>query len=203
MYNVVIDHCSLSWGVDEDFSTWYRGVRDVTLSNSLLSEALNDSLHREGPHGKGVLVGDHTRRFSMVHNVLAFNPDRNPIVKGDVSALVANLVVVDPDRWPVTLFDEEGAGPSLVTIQGAHFVAGPDTPPEMSTVRVDGSVHKSTRLYLEDLVSWDIEVDPWAGVEVGRRRRRIYELGSLATRAGRRGRRVMRSGSVTGSAEVA
>lgn len=166
VYNVVVDHCSLSWGIDENFSTWYRGVRDVTLSNSLVSEALDDSLHPEGPHGKGVLIGDHTRRFSMVNNVLAYNPDRNPLVKGDVSALVANLYVHDPDRWPVTLYDPEGSGPSLLTLQNARFTRGPDTPEDHATVRVDRTVKDGTQVYLADLSSWDVQDDPWEGVEV-------------------------------------
>jgi hypothetical protein len=166
VHHVVIDHCSLSWGIDENFSTWYRGVRDVSLLNSLVSEALDDSLHYKGPHGKGVLVGDHIRRFSMINNILAYNPDRNPIIKGDVSALVANLYVHDPDRWPVTLFDPEGAGPSLFSLVGGYFTRGPDTPIEHATVLIDRTVKKGTEVFLEDLTSWDIGDDPWVGVDV-------------------------------------
>lgn len=165
VHHVVIDHCSLSWGIDENFSTWYRGVRDVSLLNSLVTEALDDSLHYKGPHGKGVLVGDHTRRFSMINNILAYNPDRNPIIKGDVSALVANLYVHDPDRWPVTLFDPENSGPSLFTLKGGHFTRGPDTPTAHATILIDRSVKPDTKVYLEDIVSWDVTDAPWAGVE--------------------------------------
>lgn len=165
VHHVVIDHCSMSWAIDENVSTWYRGVRDVTLSNSLISEALDDSLHPEGPHGKGVLVGDHTRRFSMVNNVLAYNPDRNPILKGDTSALIANLYVYDPDRWPVTLFDREGAGPSVAAIQSASFHRGPDTPREHATILVDRSVKEGSALFLSQLQSWDIDTSPWEGVD--------------------------------------
>ena len=166
VHHVVIDHCSLSWAIDENFSTWYRGVRDVTLSSSLVSEALDDSLHPEGPHGKGVLIGDHTRRFSMIGNVLAFNPDRNPIVKGDVSALVVNLLAYDADRWPVTLFDRENSGPSWLTLQDATFLAGADTPDWARSVLIDRSVDPDTKVFLDDLVSWDVDDDPWAGVEI-------------------------------------
>ena len=47
VYNIVIDHCSFSWGVDETFSTWYR-VYDFTLQNSIISEALNCSTNSKG-----------------------------------------------------------------------------------------------------------------------------------------------------------
>jgi hypothetical protein len=167
VHGVVLDHLSLSWGVDETLSTWYRGVRDVTVSNCLISESLDESLHPEGPHGKGVLIGDHTRRFALLRSLLAFNPDRNPIVKGDATALVANVWAHDPDRWPVTLFDRERAGPSLLTLRSSVFTAGPDTPPDHATVLVDRSMAPGTAIFLDDLQSWDVVGDdPWVGVDV-------------------------------------
>jgi hypothetical protein len=58
--NVVIDHCSFSWSIDEIASTW--GPHDnITFTNNIFAEPLNDSLHPqyEGtgrmPHGYGVL----------------------------------------------------------------------------------------------------------------------------------------------------
>ncbi|MEQ1566896.1 MAG: hypothetical protein ABMA64_14735 [Myxococcota bacterium] len=181
VHHVVIDHCSLSWGVDETFSTWFRGVRDVTLSNSLVSESLDDSLHPEGHHGKGLLIGDHTRRVSVLRTLLAYNPDRNPIVKGDASALVANVWVVDPDRWPVTLFDQEDAGPSLLTLRGSQFERGVDTPVEHATVWVDSSMKPGTAMFLDDLASWDIDGDPWAGVELDSARDEVRVDGAPVT----------------------
>lgn len=166
VHHVVIDHCSLSWGVDETFSTWFRGVRDVTLSNAIVSESLDDSLHPEGRHGKGLLIGDHTRRFSVIRTILAYNPDRNPMVKGDATALVANVFVYDPDRWPVTLFDREDAGPSLLALRSSAFARGADTPLDHSTVFVARSMKGGTQIGVDDLLSWDIDGDPWAGVTV-------------------------------------
>lgn len=161
VYNVVVDHVSLSWSVDETFSTWYPGVRDVTLSNSILAEALDDSLHPEGPHSKALLFGDHTRRIASLRNILAYNDDRNPIIKGDASALVVNQWVVDPGRWPVTLFDQEGAGPSLLSIQSSVFERGADTPPEHATVLVSRSVKADSALHLSEIDSWDGGAIEW------------------------------------------
>src|SRR6188768_1970637 len=54
--NIVIDHCSFSWSIDELASTW--GPHDnVTFSNNIFAEPLNDSLHPDYdgsgriPHG--------------------------------------------------------------------------------------------------------------------------------------------------------
>ena len=166
VYNVVVDHCSLSWGIDETLSTWYRGVRDVTVTRTLLSEALDDSLHPQGPHSKAFLIGDNTRRISMIENVLAHNVDRNPIIKGDATALVVNNLVYDPGRWPLTLFDGEGRGPSLLTAVGNHFVRGPSTPREHSTILFGEDMKEGTRVYLEDNIGLDgSSGDPWSQVD--------------------------------------
>ena len=80
-YNVVLDHLSLSWAVDENFSTYGGHVSDITLSNSIISEALMNSIHPKGSHSKGMLIGDDSKRVSLHHNLLAHNHDRNPRMK--------------------------------------------------------------------------------------------------------------------------
>ena len=51
--NVVVDHCSFSWAIDETVSVW--GAHDnITFSNNIFAEALNNSLHPNGAHGFGV-----------------------------------------------------------------------------------------------------------------------------------------------------
>src|SRR5690606_33777470 len=54
--NVVIDHCSFQWSIDEMASAYWNW-RDITLSHNIFAEALHDSLHPKGPHGYGVLFG--------------------------------------------------------------------------------------------------------------------------------------------------
>ena len=171
VYNVLIDHCTLSWGIDETFSTWYEGVRDITLSNSLIYESLDDSLHPQGPHSKAVLIGDHTRRFSMIGNVLAHNDDRNPILKGDASGLMVNNLIYDPGRWPLTFFDRERRGPSLFTAVGNTFIAGASTPPEHQTILIGRNMKSGTRIYLYDNIGLHgVVQDPWDMVENKSRR---------------------------------
>lgn len=157
VFNVVIDHVSLSWAIDEGLSTWYPGVHDVTVSNSLVAECANDSLHPEGKHSKALLVGDHTRRFAMFRNLLAHNHDRNPFIKGDTSSLVVNNFVYDPGRWPVGFFDNEGSGPSLSTLIGNDFVLGPSSIKEHHTVLISKSVKNGTRLHFTDNRGWDLQ----------------------------------------------
>ena len=75
--NVIIDHCSVSWAIDENMQNWGRN-RNVTFQWCLISEPLADSLHPKGPHGKGLIVGREEVSISVHHNLFAHNAGRNP-----------------------------------------------------------------------------------------------------------------------------
>ena len=59
--NVILDHVSAGWSVDEAVSTWFRDVQDVTIQNSIIAEALRDAGHSKGGHSMGLLIGDGAR----------------------------------------------------------------------------------------------------------------------------------------------
>ena len=75
-YNVVVDHCSASWSVDESLSP-SGGIRDVTVQWCLIGESLRHSVHKKGEHGYGSLA----RAIGGVtfhHNLWVKNIARNP-----------------------------------------------------------------------------------------------------------------------------
>ncbi|MDX9973382.1 MAG: right-handed parallel beta-helix repeat-containing protein [FCB group bacterium] len=150
VYNVVIDHCSLSWGIDENASTWYAGVHDVTFRHCIISEGLSHSLHPKGEHSKGLLIGDHSRRVAVIGNLFAHNTERNPLIKGDVSALVANNLVYNPGRQAVHFSDPEGSGSSRAFIVGNVVIPGPDTAFSKSVHRVRFSTQPGTQVHAAD-----------------------------------------------------
>ncbi len=80
-YNVVIDHCSLSWSQDETFSTWYS-AHDITIQWCILSEGLNRAFHPKETHSMGILVGDGGDNVTLHHNLDAHHLWRNPLLTG-------------------------------------------------------------------------------------------------------------------------
>jgi pectate lyase len=74
--NVIFDHCSATWSVDECLSL-SGNVSHVTVQWSLIGEALRGSLHSKGAHGYGSLARANGP-VSFHHNLWIHNDSRNP-----------------------------------------------------------------------------------------------------------------------------
>jgi pectate lyase len=75
--NVIIDHCSASWSVDEVLSVTHSD--SVTVQWCIISESLNCSAHHKGCHGYGSLIrGENGAHYSFHHNLYAHHADRSP-----------------------------------------------------------------------------------------------------------------------------
>jgi pectate lyase len=74
--DVVFDHCSASWSVDECLSL-AGDVRNVTVQWSIIAEGLNRSVHKKGAHGYGSLARANGP-VSYHHNLWAHHSARNP-----------------------------------------------------------------------------------------------------------------------------
>ncbi|MDN3637558.1 right-handed parallel beta-helix repeat-containing protein [Simiduia curdlanivorans] len=101
-HDVHIDHCSISWAVDENLSA--SGPRDkghdftakrITFSHSIIAEALDAATHKKGKHSKGLLVHDFIQEVAVIGNLFAHNDRRNPYFKGHTSGVVVNNLMYD------------------------------------------------------------------------------------------------------------
>jgi len=97
--NVVVDHCTVGWGTDENLSTTAGADNpDITFTNNLVAECLRDSIHPKGAHSMGSLINDRSKRVVLAGNLWAHNVGRHPRLKGGTSSVVANNVMYNFDR---------------------------------------------------------------------------------------------------------
>ena len=88
--NLIIDHCSFSWGTDETLSVY--DIKKSTIQNSLISEGLNDSVHEKGQHGYGGLWGG--ENVSFYKNLITHFAIRLPSItdKSEIFDFRSNVI---------------------------------------------------------------------------------------------------------------
>jgi pectate lyase len=110
-HDVIIDHCTFGWALDENMSAsgprftgktpddWRKGTSyNVTFSYNLASEGLADASHPKGEHSKGSLVHDNVTNILFYRNVFAHNVERHPLFKGGVRGAVINNLIYNPGK---------------------------------------------------------------------------------------------------------
>jgi hypothetical protein len=107
--NVIIDHNTFSWAIDENMSAsgprfngktpeeWRANTsRNITFSYNLASEGLADASHPKGEHSKGSLIHDNATNILFYRNIWAHNVERSPLFKGGVHGAIINNLIYDP-----------------------------------------------------------------------------------------------------------
>lgn len=158
-YNVIIDHCSISWATDENLSAsgpqfegagvdeWRKNTsHKIVFSNCIIAEALSNSTNSKGEHSKGSLIHDNVTDILIINNLYASNVDRNPLFKGGARGLIVNNYIHNPKMQAIhyVLSPAEWVGREWITgimgIEGNYIEYGPDTRPTMPAAFFKGPV---------------------------------------------------------------
>lgn len=137
--NVIIDHCSTSWCVDE-LLTLYAGPKQdsktagnhLTIQNTIGSESLRMSNHVKGSHGYGAIWGGDIATYA--YNLLAHHDSRSPRMDRQVVQTdVVNNVIYDWGQGNSAYGAEPYSSdksmkiPSEINWEGNYYKYGPST----------------------------------------------------------------------------
>jgi pectin methylesterase-like acyl-CoA thioesterase len=141
--DVIVDHISASWSVDETLSVTESDR--VTVQWSFITESMKNSCHEKGTHGYGSLVRYGSGVVSYHHNLYAHHHSRNPRVGDNIGLDFVNNVVYD---WGLKAgySGEPEEGTTRVNYVGNYLVAGPSTPASNRTRAFEGG-SANTRVY--------------------------------------------------------
>jgi Domain of unknown function (DUF4082) len=123
--NVIFDHVSASWGMDETVEI--AQSKNITFQHSIISEGLYNSFHPKGVHSMGLIISDGDKNgITIYQNLLAHNNWRNPVVSGKGNTIAVdftNNVVYD---WGE--YSGHSAKPKTkLNYINNYLIAGPST----------------------------------------------------------------------------
>ena len=159
VYNVIVDHCSLSWGIDEVGNSWYA-PHDYTVQWTIISEGLDCSTHPKGCHSNGWMLGSYAANnektipgaydLSFHHNLMAHNGSRTPLVKTAGLASVVNNVIYNTDGT----FSHVDMDQQLVKVEADYinnyFKYGPDTDSGKEAIKMLHPESKGADVYVSE-----------------------------------------------------
>lgn len=164
--NIILDHCSISWGTDGNFDISGADANLITLQNSIVSEALMYSTHANStdvddpsypsPHSMGMLITDGSSEVSLYRNYFAHNNQRNPLIGGDPNPAtdfeLVNHIVYNSGSFPLVI-SGGSTGNFNVNIIKSRVKDGTNTSTSRSSIMAQAL--NSDRYYVEGNITPD------------------------------------------------
>ncbi len=145
-----LDQCSLSWATDELLDI--EGSEYIEISRCVLSEALHNSSHKDGPHSMGFRVGN-SKYISYHHNLTAHCYGRGlGRIKKSTNVDIAYNTCYNPGGSPSTIAD------SQVNYRFNRYVRGANSKRDY-IVTGDGQVYQEENSQPGSTVRADSTID--------------------------------------------
>ncbi len=166
IYNVVIDHSSVAWAIDENIATWESSsnnldIYDVTIQWTIISEALHDSIHIDegssstAPHSMGLLLGRNSENISVHHNLMANNQSRNPRLDGIMAGEVINNLIYG---WGQDAPTRNASTPAIFHVLNNFYHSG--TASRQDDIYIDDNTEEDSSFYIDGNLTDDARVSP-------------------------------------------
>ena len=164
IYNVIIDHASVAWAIDENIATWESSsnsfdIYDVTIQWTISAEALHDSIHVDegntspAPHSMGLLLGRDSENISTHHNLLAHNNSRNPRLDGIVAGEVINNLIFD---WGQDAPTRNAQSPGVIHVLNNFYHSGANS--RQDEIYIDDNTEAGSGFYIAGNLTDDARV---------------------------------------------
>jgi hypothetical protein len=155
--NVVFDHVTASWSIDEVLSI--HGVDNVTLYKCIVAEGLQYAGHADSEHSKGSLINHSPTNLSLIGCLYTHNAMRGPRCDGG-EIFIANQVNYnwttgwdEPEphwfNWVVHVYGGVNVG-----FVGNVALQGPES---VGEIYLDGHISTTNYAYMDDNIILDEE----------------------------------------------
>ena len=122
--DVILDHVSASWSIDETLSV--TNSDRITVQWSFITSSLNLSCHEKGEHGYGSLLRYGDGHVSFHHNLYAHHRSRNPRLGDNIGLDFVNNVIYNHGGEAGYSGPADEGSPRLNYVAN-YVVAGPST----------------------------------------------------------------------------
>lgn len=159
--SIIIDHCTMLWGIDETASVWTFAsqiIDNVTISNCIIAEGLyKNDLTGNVVRGKGLIVGGALTaaaptNVSVVNCLFAHNVERNPLCE-DVY-FVNNVVYNVSYQSSEMRGDTSGIAASTADFVGNVYLEGLNTATSRKPMSVFDLTNDSELYFTDNTCDW-------------------------------------------------